>query len=484
MHSPSNCYSILARDTFATVSELPRNSSRLQPIPSATADIVSATADIVSATADPMAGQYGYLPMGFSAELDRVVNAELAKCDGDGATVAIENILKALIVSGKAQGGVPLPPNWVGIWSGNRGGYGINAGDMNLHGCDVIRSGFSWNKASDVVAARLPEPPPAREVAFNDEVVALSEGLVPPLAKLFAISVGGANTNAFLRAIAGRCRAVEGCRYSDAEGRWDSARVFSADENLRTAATTGMKWTLLEPDVAERYPTLFAALQSVLNQRSATNTSEIEVMLSAHGAILENIKTVVASGVNGELDYPKIVAIATRNNPPSASYADVLVRAAERFGGGKGAPMLKFFASYMRAGVNDTENVRAIGGRFWQKLLDLKFPQRAKMPVVVWTTALAQNSCPRRHIVAGVCQMLGDAHLAKLTKAANFDRVQQADQIMFEMDGLVKKDAGGIRILGLYRIKLTLHLMGALGLYSSSGVPEFTETWEICKASL
>ena len=72
------------------------------------------------------------------------------------------------------------------------------------------KAGFSFRKAADVTAVELPaagSTERAKAVELNREMVALSGGQLPPLARLVYLAIGGNHTNAFLRSLKGCAKA-------------------------------------------------------------------------------------------------------------------------------------------------------------------------------------------------------------------------------------------------------------------------------------
>ena len=69
-----------------------------------------------------------------------------------------------------------------------------------------MQAGFAWSKCADVTAVEAAGPDWQHGVQFNEELVALSGGLIPPLSDLRLLSVGGGHTNCFLRAVKAGCR--------------------------------------------------------------------------------------------------------------------------------------------------------------------------------------------------------------------------------------------------------------------------------------
>ena len=102
-----------------------------------------------------------------------------------------------------------VQPQFVGVHPCNRSSFGIDPARVHEHGHDIVRSGFSWNKTTDVVAIEVPPAPHNAEInRVNTELVHLSDGLLPELSQLKLASVGGSHTNAYLRALVAGTRTI------------------------------------------------------------------------------------------------------------------------------------------------------------------------------------------------------------------------------------------------------------------------------------
>ena len=100
-----------------------------------------------------------------------------------------------------------VQPQFAGVHPCNRSTLGVDPVRVHEHGHDVVRSGFSWSKASDAVALEVPPAPHNAEILrTNKELVHLSDGLVPEFGHLKLAAVGGSHTNSFLRALAAGTR--------------------------------------------------------------------------------------------------------------------------------------------------------------------------------------------------------------------------------------------------------------------------------------
>ena len=127
-------------------------------------------------------------------------------------TTAWEAIQLLLVEHKLALMGAQLPCDQVGVHPENRNRFGVGGTEAQKHGKDVLTEGFSWKKASDAACFDCPPPPlDAEHKAFNRAMCDQSQGIIPPLSMLTALSVGGSHTNTF-------CRQVKACVTSVVDG--------------------------------------------------------------------------------------------------------------------------------------------------------------------------------------------------------------------------------------------------------------------------
>ena len=121
---------------------------------------------------------------------------------------------------------------------------GVAGVDAHTHGEKILRLGFSLAKCSDVVAFEV-HPDDTTADQFNQDLASMSDGLIPPLAQLRLISVGGGHTNTFLRAVKAGCPTP--VSYLQGQQGKISASLLSADKPLfKQALSEGLNWFVLD----------------------------------------------------------------------------------------------------------------------------------------------------------------------------------------------------------------------------------------------
>ena len=126
-----------------------------------------------------------------------------------------------------------------------RSGLGVVGAEAHAHGATIMRQGFSLKKCEDVVVFTCKADDTASH-DFNRQLVALSQGQIPPLAELRFVSVGGAHTNSFLRALNAGCITHQKA-LQDVNGKLNAEKLSAGKPQLASALQEGMNWLIIDP---------------------------------------------------------------------------------------------------------------------------------------------------------------------------------------------------------------------------------------------
>ena len=85
----------------------------------------------------------------------------------------------------------------------------------------------------------------ADAVSFNQNLVDLSDGAIPPLTALRYLSVGGGHTNSFLRAVIAGCK-TSVASLQDDSGRLNGDKLSAGRSAFQTALTEGLTWLVMD----------------------------------------------------------------------------------------------------------------------------------------------------------------------------------------------------------------------------------------------
>ena len=368
-----------------------------------------------------------------------------------------------------------LRPDLVGIHSLNRAKFGICPRAMNAHGAKITRQGLSWKKASDATAV---EPPTNKKlddaIKDNNKWVELSNGLLPPLSDMKALSIGGANTNGFLRAARARCPCIVASVAKD--GHWNPDELGAEDANLAEALDKGLWWNVIDGQCVEVWgDDLVEVGVAALNAKASTDISENEVML---GMALS------ADGLD-KPDWEVLKARACANNPPCESYIGECATFA-RENAGAGADTLLVVADYLQCVFGDQSYAsRVVGGTFLKHLNGVHF-KTTQVPFVKVHAYMAQLVCPTRFVEGGACTMLRKQDVDKLKSQKLEKKVVLAETLISEGKALLQQQPAlgrvhRVRLHGTFGCRLVLHICGR-GADSSDG-RDFENFGEIVSAT-
>ena len=119
----------------------------------------------------------------FSPILIQTVNDLIAAGEKTGERVSAWDEIRQLLTQHQVAWVQQVPPEFCGIAMENRSGSGVGGSEAQHHGLKVRKAGFSWQKASDATAFER-APDDIASVKWNDELVKMSGGLIPPLVAL------------------------------------------------------------------------------------------------------------------------------------------------------------------------------------------------------------------------------------------------------------------------------------------------------------
>ena len=194
-----------------------------------------------------------------------------------GAIVSAWETIKEVLISEKLAWIQQIPPEFVGTHKNNRSGEGVGAIQSHYHGHEVIQQGWSWRKAEDAVAVECLSDD-LESKSFNDDMVALSDGMFPIIILLKVLSISASHTNAFLRAVKAGCKS--GCPdLQDSNGNLNMEEICLNRPELRKAIEDGLKWCVLSHEAVSAWPSLIDLVQKSMNTQARESQSEVEILM-------------------------------------------------------------------------------------------------------------------------------------------------------------------------------------------------------------
>ena len=399
-----------------------------------------------------------------SVNLDAVFSPALLEqvgkiCDHaetTGARVAAWEEIQAIMLQHKIGWNAQVPPEFVGVHPSNRSGLGVSGPDAHHHGGQILQAGFSWRKASDATAVECPPAPfDLKAVTENEKYSKLSNGFIPPLSQLKLLSLGGAHTNAFLRAVKANCKSAVP-KLGDAEGCL-SIEHLQANKEFGQAVQLGLRWFVMHWQCCMAWPKLAKLIQAALNTKASSDITEIEVMLDMNS----QVEAAIAEG--SKPDWDTIRASAGFTMPPCTPWIRVLGQYVQSNAGGTGGSLLVELSSFQKAfACSDHGPTRTLGSEFMQKVSTVNFGPGQKFPYVVNAVIKANLASPVHKIVDGVCKLILPSNLALLTKKGNRQMVEQAEAVLRDAralcDTIKMPDHSRTLVIGRLDIRV-MHLL-------------------------
>ena len=114
--------------------------------------------------------------------IERVASL-IAEAERTGARVAAWDEIQQILIDAQLGWYQQVEAQFCGVHYDNRSKQGVGGSEAHHHGRDVLKSGFSWERAKDAIAVEVPSRGPRRQKAieFNEKMATLSGGLIPPI---------------------------------------------------------------------------------------------------------------------------------------------------------------------------------------------------------------------------------------------------------------------------------------------------------------
>ena len=373
-------------------------------------------------------------------------------------TTAWEAIQLLLVEHKLALMGAQLPCDQVGVHPENRSRFGVGGTEAQKHGKDVLTEGFSWKKASDAACFDCPPPPlDAEHKAFNRAMCDQSQGIIPPLSMLTALSVGGSHTNTFCRQVKACVTAVVDGLQTTAEGKLDAATIKSNRPSFAEAVDQGMRWFKMHWACPYVWPGLTSLIQSALNTVSSSQQGEVEMMLFIHKEWLADIQHGKPAG------FDAYEVRAKSSMPPCSSYMKDISSFVKKYaGGGEGGELLTELNNFTKTFAFGVDGpLRRLGGEFLHKVVSLQWSKNKVYPRVI--NALLMTNLSSSKASDGICRLLTPASLSQLTGKGMEPKVQKAEEVMEHARDVCEKleveAHQRTKLLGQLDVRCITHIM-------------------------
>ena len=271
------------------------------------------------------------------------------------------------------------------------------------------------------------------------------------------MSVSCGHTAQFCKAAIASCKTPQST-LADVTGHLNVQIVMAGDKALQTMLEKGWAWTIIPWQVEAQWPTLADLAQRALNASNsvASQCSELEVAASiAEFAAMEVAMT-------GSVDWKRCGAAAAAGMPPCTPYIDSIVEYVRLYGGGSGAPMVRYIDAFSkRFGEN-----KRLGEDFFEAVTDVFFGPARRCPHI--RTALMAGNLVSPKIVDGISKLLVKADVERVKskdKAAVVDQTESMMSIAWSItdqlctDGVMSHDELH-PVMGRFHTRAALWLVG------------------------
>ena len=389
-------------------------------------------------------------PLLYTAKVVEQVQCLLDQATQTGAFVAAWDSIQDALTDARLGWKSQADAAFVGIHQHNRSRFGVSGYDVHSHGYDVLQVGFSWRRASDATGVEA-DPQDIEAKEYNDGLVNLAGGLIPPLQQLKLLSIGSSHTNAFLRAMKTRCKTmIEPLQ--DARGHIDTDTWCLRQPLLKQALSDGLVWFVIHRHAPKVWPTLIPVVQKALNTDARGGQTEVEVMLSMH-VLME-----LSINEGKSPDWEHITKAAAFSMPACANYIPVLANFVQNHSGN--GEMLEEISTFQKT-VRDNGK-KFLGSVFYAKLNSMTFGKGIKCPHVQAALIKANLSSPKNKITDNLCHMITSGHVTSMTSKDKLANTRNIDTLIAEARKLVShvpKSEATVKALGMFDIRLVLHVL-------------------------
>ena len=286
----------------------------------------------------------------------------------------------------------------------------------------IYRVGADRKQLTNAVAVELAVEGPERvaHLTATEKLVKRAGGLLAPLnGEERYCTLGTGHTAAWckLACIGGKTPAKS---LQDEHGQIDVGKVKKNAE-FKIMLEKGWQWEIVKSFIDTDFPKFAPIAQKALNTQNhvSTEVGEIETAVTLAESAYE---------LEGEPDWEELAVENVKALcVPCAHYAKTILDFCVLYGGGHGAPHIKFLDNVAKAfGANVN-----LGETFWQTITSLTFPSKtSKLPLLRVAIALANLTSDKRE--DGIAKLLAKSDLVKLTSKKMLDTVMGCETVLKE----------------------------------------------------
>jgi hypothetical protein len=416
-----------------------------------------------------------YFPAELVTEVQTLMDANV------GPITRWSNVLEVFLKHNIAYKVAELAPSVLMVHPENRSKLGVNPFNAHKVGAYIKRVGADFKELGNAVAFEVCalSDEKAKQVAFNQRLTQHSGGMLAPLdgsERFLTVSCG--HTSQFCKAVLANCRTPYDT-LADTSGCLSVDHVAKDDPKFRTMICKGWPWIVIAWKADIQWPGLADLAQRALNASNsvANQSSELEVASCIYEFAHMQSKV-------GDIDWAKCVSASVATAPPCHGYVAIIGEFVRKFGGGEGAPMIRYLDSFAKTyGQN-----KMLGEEFWKAVAETVLHPSVLQPCPHLRTALLATNLVSPKVIDGIARLLVKTDVVNLARKDYKPRVESAEHMLSECWDTVMKhvEAARLDVQKAYNLIGKLHTRSVLLLSNKAkNGPEqrvFTDMAEVQEA--
>ncbi len=308
----------------------------------------------------------------------------------------------------------------------NRGGLMLSPARAHKNGLKVHRAGADLSQLQNAYAIELSPSGNHRlmNIQKNKDLIARSKGLLAPVnGSERYVSLGCGHTVGWTKAVEAGCITCE-TELADKAGHLDKAKICR-NPVMRQMVEVGWEWTHLPAALDEMFPPFARVAQKALNVANhvSQEVGDVECGCTMAEQMLDS-----AIADSGSSWKEAILEGVVDSGAPCADWAKHILTYAEKYAGGKGAPMLSFMhdVSQLYKGNASLGHIvweEIVAAKFWDASCEYPLARNAIALVALTSTVEKGQVYP---------SIIGKAEVSKATSKARAPIAKQVEETLLD----------------------------------------------------
>ena len=307
----------------------------------------------------------------------------------------------------------------------NRGKLMLSPLNAHRNAATIFLTGADRKQLSNAVAIELAPNGPDREknIAANVNLVSRSDGLLAPVnGQERLLSLGAGHTAAWCKLADLGGKTSQEC-LKDSKGNIDQHKIKTNSE-LRAMVEKGWEWIIIPHEVDAAFPRFAKIAQKALN----TPNHVAGVM-----GELESACVLADSHEDPSIDDAMALQSLTELCVPCAGWASIIQEFVKVYGGGQGAPQIRFMDTIRKSFNCDI----VLGETFWSAITSTTFANKVCLYPLV-RVAFALCNLSGSHQQDGIARTLVKSDVTKAASKASMKRADEAEQVLKHAEAIVE----------------------------------------------